>query len=300
MRIAFASGKGGTGKTLLSTSLAWALAQRGDRRVVYADADVEEPNGHLFLAPTLSADERITVPFPEPVPDRCTGARRCEAACAFNAILVVGRQVRIDPDLCHSCGGCQLACTDGAIVETRRPIGTLHLGAAGAVAFVGGEIDIGQARATPAVDATVARAAEVSTDLGADALIVDCPPGTSCATMAAVRGADLVVLVTEPTPFGLHDLRLAVAMCRAMKLPVAAVINRADLGDGATRAWLAAEAIPLVAELPFDRAIATAYAEGAIGAERSPAVHAAVDALWAFAETRAAAAQGSATDPRRS
>lgn len=283
MRIAFASGKGGTGKTLLSTSLAWSLARDPDRVVVYADADVEEPNGHLFLAPKVTSRPPITVPLPTPVPDRCTGAKRCEAACAFHAILVVGTQVLVDQDLCHACGACTLVCTDKALVEVPFAIGALRVGATGRLAFVGGELDVGQARATPAVDATVAAAVAHADALAADTLVVDCPPGTSCATMASVRGADLVVLVTEPTPFGLHDLRLAIAMCRAMGLPVAAVINRADLGDGAVREALTAEGVPLLAELAFDRAIATAYAEGAVAAERSPAVRAAVAAIAAYA-----------------
>jgi len=297
VRIAFASGKGGTGKTLLSTSLAWRLGQRGDVAVIYADADVEEPNGHLFLAPEPRAEELITVPLPTPVPERCTGAHRCQDACAYNAILAVGTRVMVDPDLCHACGGCVLACEDQALVEVPHRIGALHLGAAGPVLTVGGELDIGQARATPAVDATLAAALREAEARDADVVIVDAPPGTSCATMAAVRGADLVVLVTEPTPFGLHDLRLAVEMCRAMGRPIAVVINRADLGDDAARAYVLAEGLPLLAELPFDRAIATAYADGAIGAARSDAVRDVVDTLWAFA---AAAAPAPAAPQERS
>jgi len=286
VRIAFASGKGGTGKTLLSTSLAWTLGRTAGLRVVYVDADVEEPNGHLFLHPDVDGLSPITVPLPTPVADRCTGAKRCQAACAYNAILVVGTRVMIDPDLCHSCGGCVLACESDALVEVPHRVGALHRGDAGSVGFVGGELDVGQARATPAVDATVAAGVERAEADGADGLVIDCPPGTTCATMAAVRGADLVVLVTEPTPFGLHDLRLAVAMCREMGLPVAAVINRSDLGDASVRGALADLGVPLLAELPFDRDIATAYADGAVAAERSPAVMAVVRAIWSHAVNR--------------
>ncbi len=284
MRIAFASGKGGTGKTLLATSLAWKVARDAERSVVYADVDVEEPNGHLFLRPDVTTSTRISVQQPVPVPERCTGAKRCQAACEFNALMVVGTQVMVDPDLCHSCGACIMVCEDEALVEGRYEIGTLKVGRAGAVGFVGGVLDVGQARATPAVDATVAGAASHAESVTADLLVVDCPPGTSCAAMASVRGAELVVLVTEPTPFGLHDLRLAAEMCRALKRPIAAVINRSDLGDDATRGYLAAEGLPLLAALPFDREIATAYAEGVIPAERSGAVRDAVSAILTYAD----------------
>lgn len=276
MRIAIASGKGGTGKTLLATNLAWLVASRGGSAAVYADADVEEPNGHLFLPVETSGTERFAVPVPETVEGRCTGCGACQEACAFHAIMALKDYVVVFPELCHSCGACLRACPEDALVERERELGELRRGTAGEVGFLSGTLDVGEARATPLVEGVV----DALPDLPLQ--IVDSPPGTSCSAMAAVRTVDRVVLVTEPTPFGLHDLELAVYMSRAFGRPVSAVLNRADLGDAeAVRAFLRREEVPLVAEIPFERAIAHAYAEGKLAVEVSPALQAAVEALWA-------------------
>lgn len=274
IRLAFASGKGGTGKTLLSTSAAWLLAEQG-LDVRYVDADVEAPNGHLFLHPAVPSADRSSVPVPEAVPDRCTGCGACQEACAFHAILAVGSDVLVFPELCHSCGLCVDVCPEGALVEVQREIGELRSGMAGSLAFTGGLLDVGEARATPLVEATV-RAAGTP-----EVVVVDCPPGTSCPAMAAVEGADLVVLVTEPTPFGLHDLDLAVRMCRALGLEVVVVLNRADLGGQEVQRYLEEQGIPLLGEVPFDRDIAASYASGEVVAQRSAAVREALEAVLA-------------------
>jgi len=259
-----ASGKGGTGKTLIATNLAWTLARRR-REVVYVDADVEGPNGHLFLRPTFTSIVRHAVDVPALAGVSCSACGLCEEACAFNAIVTVERGVRVFPELCHSCGVCVRACPEEALVEVARTSGSVRQGHAGRARFVDGVLDVGEARATPLVQAVIERAT------GETCTIVDAPPGTSCAAVAAVDGADLVLLVCEPTPFGLHDLELSFEMCGALGLETAAIINRSDLGDGRVRAFLAEQRVPLLAEVPFDREIATACATGVLAATRVPA-----------------------------
>lgn len=263
MRIAVASGKGGTGKTVVSTSLAWLLAQQG-RRVRYVDADVEEPNGHLLLHPGIDQRGRHAVGVPALRGATCSGCGECQRFCAYHAILALPDRVMVLPELCHSCGGCQLACPDGDLIEVPREIGTIEVGNVPdlpSLSFHAATLDVGEARATPLIGALLEQAS------GDEIVVVDAPPGTSCSAMAAVGAADRVLLVTEPTPFGLHDLDLAVQMARALGRQPLALVNRSDLGDDGVRDYLVREQIDLVAEIPFSREVATAYAHGRIAAE---------------------------------
>ncbi|MBW2256680.1 MAG: ATP-binding protein [Deltaproteobacteria bacterium] len=278
MRIAFASGKGGTGKTLLATRTAWRLALRRARHVTYVDADVEAPNGEILLDPSLAQRQRVTRPVPALVEGRCDLCRVCVEACAWNALLPVSaHSLMVFEELCHGCGACLLACPRHALVERPRGTGTLRFGGVGSVRFVSGELDVGEARPIPVIQAALEAAPREGLTL------VDCPPGTSCPAMAAVRGADCVVLVTEPTPFGLHDLELAVEMCRALERPVVAVINRSDLGDDSVERYLAREEIRVVGRIPFDPAIARAVAAGDLAALASEPLDATVDAVLGIA-----------------
>lgn len=263
MKIAVASGKGGTGKTTVATNLAWVAAADG-RAVAYLDCDVEEPNGHLFLRPTIDRQEPIHKLLPKVDLERCTFCGRCSQACRYGAMACVGQQVLVFADLCHSCGGCMLACPVDAISESPKVIGELRQGTAGAIQFVEGRLNVGEAMSPPAIRAVKAASAR------ADLTIRDCPPGTSCPVIESVRGSDLVLLVTEPTPFGLHDLKLAVEMVRAVKLPLAVVLNRCDVGDDRVRQYCESQRIPILAEIPDDRAVAEAYSRGLLACDAVP------------------------------
>ncbi len=263
MIIAVASGKGGTGKTTVATNLAAALAMPG-QPVTYVDCDVEEPNGHIFLAPTFEARSEVTVPVPEVDQERCTSCGACRAACRFSAIMVFPRRVMVFPKLCHGCGGCQLACPEQAIREVPRPIGVIETGTAGAVDFVHGRLEIGEAMAPPLIR-EVLRAVP-----GTGTVIVDAPPGTSCPVIESIRPADVVVLVTEPTPFGVNDLALAVAMVRELGRPFGVVINRAGSGDRTVYEYCEAQQIPILLEIPDDLEIARAYSRGDLAVSVRP------------------------------
>jgi MinD superfamily P-loop ATPase len=255
VQISLASGKGGTGKTTLATNLA-RVAARKRGRVAYLDADVEEPNGHIFLEPEIATSRVIETRIPRVSATRCTECGACGEICQYGAIVCVNGPPMVFPDLCHACGACSLVCPAGAIQELSFPIGRLRIGVSGGMVFLDGSLAIGQHMSPPVIRAVkeVAPAAEL--------LFVDAPPGTSCPVVEAVKGSDLVVLVTEPTPFGLHDLQLAVETIRAMKLPMGVVINRAGLGGVAIHEFCREQQIPLLGELPADRAVAEAYSRG--------------------------------------
>jgi len=262
MRIAVASGKGGTGKTTVATGLAVTLASRGIP-VRLLDCDVEEPNAHLFLRPELSPPREVTIPVPEVDEAACTGCGVCGDVCAFNAIVPVGGTVLLFPELCHGCGACTLLCPAHAITEVPRSIGVLESGrawAGRAIGFAHGRLNIGEAKAPPVVEAVTALADVPNGEV----TIIDAPPGTSCPVIAAVRGADLVLLVAEPTPFGVHDLRLAVEMVEALGQRAALVVNRSDGHDDEVDAVAREHGLEVLARIPDDRRIAEAYARGAL------------------------------------
>jgi MinD superfamily P-loop ATPase len=249
MIVAVASGKGGTGKTTVATNLAHVAAQTG-RRVAYLDCDVEEPNGHIFLRPTVEEERAIEKPVPVVDSARCTHCGACAQICRFGAVASLPEQTLVFAELCHACGGCALVCPADAIGESPRTIGTLRLGTSGPIRFVEGVLNVGEAMSPPAIRAVK----EASPPDGL--VLLDSPPGTSCPVVETVRGCDLVLLVTEPTPFGLHDLSLAVEMVRAMRLALGVVINRADLGNGKVREYCEGHRVPVLAEIPDDRAVA--------------------------------------------
>lgn len=252
MQIAVASGKGGTGKTTISTSLALSAEQT----VQYLDCDVEEPNGHIFLQPTLTHKELVEVIIPEVNEDNCSSCGKCRDICNFNAIVQFGDNVMTFPEMCHSCLGCFLVCEDEALSYGKRQVGVLESGMAKDVEFVHGTVRIGEAMGVPLLKAVKKKA-------DPDKLtIIDAPPGTSCPFVETVADVDFVILVTEPTPFGLYDLKIAVEVLKDFNIPCGIIVNRSNLGDKKVQKFCAEQNLPLLLEIPFQRKIAEGYARG--------------------------------------
>ena len=255
--IAVASGKGGTGKTTVAVNLALVL---GD--VQFIDCDVEEPNAHLFLKPDFTRKTPARVMVPEIIEERCTFCGKCQEVCAFNCIAVIPPNagmkgaVLVFANLCHNCGACFLLCPEGAIREAHREIGVIETGKAGAIRFAHGRLHVGEAMSPPLI-----RQVKGVIDRSRTT-ILDAPPGTSCPVINALEGSDYCLLVTEPTPFGLNDLALAVEVLKVMGMPHGLVINRCDIGDGGVEAYARANAIPVLMRIPFDRTIAELYSRG--------------------------------------
>jgi len=250
--IAVASGKGGTGKTTIAVNLAYAL----DREVQLLDCDVEEPNAQLFLNGALLSTEEVTIPIPQIDASLCNGCGECSRFCEYNAIVSYGTMPLVFADMCHGCGGCMKVCPPQAIREVDYRIGVIETFSAGKITLIQGKLDIGAAMAPPLI-----RAVKRKMD-NRIPILLDAPPGTSCPVITTLRGADFVALVTEPTPFGLNDLILAVETVREMDLPFGVIINRSGSGDARVNFYCADENIPILAEIPDDRKIAEAYSRG--------------------------------------
>ncbi|MCK5241231.1 ATP-binding protein [bacterium] len=263
MKIAIASGKGGTGKTTVATNLTYMAAENKEQ-VAYLDCDVEEPNAHIFLKPEIKEQRPVVRLIPVVDEDKCTLCGQCGEICQFSAIVLVGRKVIAYPELCHACGGCKLVCPAKAITEKTREVGKMEIGSSGSIHFIQGLLNIGEAMSPPVIQAVRQAAPE---DIP---VIIDAPPGTSCPVIESIRGADYVVLVTEPTPFGLHDLQLAIEMVQALGLVFGVVINRADSGDDKVLDYCRNNAIPVLAEIPDDRQIAEVYSKGEMICEALP------------------------------
>jgi len=267
MIVTVASGKGGTGKTTVAVNLALAVAGaakagQGNDRVTLLDCDVEEPNAHLFLKPLLERRREVGVLTPVIDETRCTHCRRCAEVCAFHALAVLGNQVLIFAELCHGCGSCTLNCPEGAIREELRTTGVVEEGRAGAINFVHGILNVGEAMALPVIREVKKNATEAN---GEGLVILDAPPGTSCPVVECLRGADYALMVTEPTPFGLHDLKLAVEVARdQLGLPVGVVVNRDGAGDDGVDDYCRKEGLPILLRIPLDRRIAEVCSDGVL------------------------------------
>ena len=270
MIICIASGKGGTGKTTIATNLAVSL----DGGVQLLDCDVEEPNAHLFMKPEIDHTETVTTPVPEVDLDKCDFCGDCGEICQFSAITVIGEKVLTFPELCHSCRGCMMVCPREAISEKGRALGLLETGTSGPVEFIHGRLRIGEAMSPPLITRVKEYIDPKKTS------IIDAPPGTSCPVIVALKGSHFAILVTEPTPFGLNDLKLAVGAVRILEIPLGIIINRCDVGDDRVAGYAEQEKIPILMEIPDDRKIAEAYSRGIMMVDVKPEMRGRFRALY--------------------
>jgi MinD superfamily P-loop ATPase len=254
MILSIASGKGGTGKTLVATSL--ALSLKDSEKVQILDCDVEEPNDHVFLNPEITGSEPVFIPVPGVDEEKCTQCGECAKVCAYNAIVVLGKHVLTFPQLCHGCGACSALCPEKAIFEENRETGVVEWGHSDGMNFLQGKLKVGEAMAPPVIR-------KVKENAAGDGIVIrDVPPGTSCPVVEAVKGSDFCLLVTEPTPFGLNDLTLAVEMVRELGIPFGVILNRAGVGNSGVQEYCRKESIPILLTIPLDTEIARIYSRG--------------------------------------
>lgn len=262
MIISVASGKGGTGKTLVATSLALSLKDRG--QVQLLDCDVEEPNDHILLKPTITEREAVYIPVPKVDIKKCMFCRKCAEVCAYHAIAVFPENVLIFQQLCHGCGACSYLCPQQAISEESKEIGVIVSGKARGMDCTYGQLTIGEPMATPIIRRVKDKVKPSNT------VIIDVPPGTSCPVVESIKCSDFCILVTEPTSFGLNDLELAVATVRDLKIPCGIVLNRAGSGDSKVEEYCREENLPVLLRIPLDIEIARLYSGGVTLVEGKP------------------------------
>jgi len=264
LKISIASGKGGTGKTLVATSIAVSLASLDGTQVTIADCDVEEPNSYLFFPDRILLErKKFHVPVPVIDEEKCTHCGKCSEVCAYHALAVLPQTVLLFPELCHGCGGCTIVCPEKAVSEGSRSVGEIFRARSNGLDIIWGELALGEARTTPLIKA-------VKNEARGKMVIVDCPPGTSCSLVESVRDTDFCLLVTEPTPFGLYDLDIAIKVLEKMDIPRGVLVNKSGMGDRKVYEYLEKKNIPLLMEIPLDRKIAELYSHGEIFAEKMP------------------------------
>ncbi|MCR3923020.1 MAG: ATP-binding protein [Firmicutes bacterium] len=257
MKIAVLSGKGGTGKTTVATSLVSSLPQ-----CQYIDCDVEEPNGYIFLHPQIKNSIPVYVPVPEAKEEKCDGCGYCGEVCQFNAIAVVKNSVLVFPEICHHCGACMLVCPHDAIYEVDREVGVIESNAS--LTFLQGKLKIGEPISIPIIKALKERMTDEMP------VVLDCSPGASCTVVQSIDGCDYCLLVAEPTPFGVHDLTIAVKLVQKMGIPCGVVINKSSPINRSVHDFCAENDIEILLEIPFSRDIAQAYSNGILPTENSP------------------------------
>jgi len=259
MIISVASGKGGTGKTTVAVNLALSLSN-----TQLLDCDVEEPNSHIFIKPEINAEISVPILVPKVDQTKCDYCGKCGEICEYNAIAVLKDNVLVFPELCHGCGACSSLCPQNAIKEVNRQIGVIEIGTKNGLQFGHGRLNIGEAMSPPLISALKEYSNPSRT------VIIDAPPGTSCPVIESIKGSDYCILVTEPTPFGLYDLILAVEVLRKLKIPFGVIINRSDIGNKDTHSYCKKESIPILMEIPFRKEIAILYSKGMLLAEQFP------------------------------
>jgi MinD superfamily P-loop ATPase len=253
MIISIASGKGGTGKTTIAVNLALSLL-KGTVQLI--DCDVEEPNSHIFLSPTIHQVTSVGIPVPRIDESKCTYCGKCAKVCEYHAMAVILKNVLVFDELCHGCGACSYLCPEKAIFEVEREIGIIQEGSANGILFVNGVLNVGEPMASPLIRKTKEKIQKEKI------VILDAPPGTACPVIETVKESDFCLLVTEPTPFGLNDLELAVGMLERLGIPMGVAINKADIGDRKVWDYCDSQNIPILMEIPMDRQIAESYSRG--------------------------------------
>jgi MinD superfamily P-loop ATPase len=253
MIISIASGKGGTGKTTVAVNLSLSL-KKGSAQLI--DCDVEEPNSHLFLSPSIHQVTSVGISVPRIDESKCTYCGECAKVCEYHAIAVILKNVLVFDELCHGCGACSYLCPEKAIFEAEREIGIVQGGSTNGVLFANGVLNIGEPMASPLIRKVKEKVQKEKI------VILDAPPGTACPVIETVKGSDFCLLVTEPTPFGLNDLELAVGMLEKLGIPKGVVVNKADVGDREVWDYCQSQNIPVLMEIPMDRKIAESYSRG--------------------------------------
>jgi len=252
--ISVASGKGGTGKTLVATSLALSLKDKHEVQLL--DCDVEEPNDHVLLRPVITGSEPVCIPVPRIDERKCSYCGKCAEVCAYHAIAVFPKNVLVFPNLCHGCGACSYLCPEKVISEEMREMGVVESGNADSIEFAHGKLSVGEPMPTPVIR-------KVKEKANHDGIvIIDVSPGTSCPVVESIRGSDFCLLVTEPTPFGLNDLALAVETVRELGIPCGIVLNRAGIGNSGVEEYCRKESMPVLLTIPLDTNIARNYSRG--------------------------------------
>lgn len=261
MILSIASGKGGTGKTTVSVNLALILD-----RIQLIDCDVEEPNDNIFIKANIDNEQNVSIEIPEIDYEKCLSCGKCAEFCSFNAIIDIPSGIKVFSGLCHSCGGCKLVCPNGAISWKDKRIGVIRKGMSGGISFFEGILDIGESRATPIIKALKY---QIRSDIDT---ILDCPPGTSCSFLETVKGSDFCILVTEPTPFGFNDLKIAVESLKEMRIPFGVIINRDGIGDDEIELFCKSEMIPILLKIPYNEDIAKLYSKGEVFVDHFPEI----------------------------
>jgi len=258
MIIAIASGKGGTGKTTIATALAQALS-KADYSVSLLDCDVEAPNSHIFIQPELNQFEEVNLLIPSVDPETCNGCGQCAEVCQFHAIVVIGGQTLVFPELCHGCGSCTWICPENAITEIPNRLGILEGGLSKqGIRFGHGLLNIGEPMAVP----VITKLKKWQDLMDQEIVVIDSPPGASCPVVESLRGSDYIILVTEPTPFGLHDLRQAYQVTQKLGIPAGVIINRAGIGDTGVEQYCEEMGINILMQIQYERKIGQGIARG--------------------------------------